>query len=79
MPEITLFAHFDGKQIRLDEPYKLEPNTRLIVTVLSDNKVSDEREAWLYISQQGLENAYDENEPEYRLDMIRRPNPEYER
>ena len=79
MPEKTLYAYFDGKQIVLDEPYVLEPNTRLIVTVLSEDKVSDEREAWLHLSWQGLENAYSEDEPDYTLDMIRRQNPYYER
>ena len=79
MREVTLCAHFDGKQIVLDEPYELEPATRLIVTVLSENEVSDEREAWLHLSQKGLENAFSEPEPEYTLDMIRRPNPDYER
>lgn len=79
MHEVTLQAHFDGKQIILDEPYELEPETRLVVTVLSENRVRDEREAWLHFSRQCLENAYSEYEPEYTLDMIRRPNPDYER
>jgi hypothetical protein len=79
MHEVTLQAHFDGKQIILDEPYELEPEARLIVTVLSENRVRDEREAWLYFSRQCLKNAYSEDEPEYTLDMIRRPNPDYER
>lgn len=78
MHEVTLRAHFDGKQILLDEPYELEPETRLIVTVLSENKVSDEREPWLHLSLKGLENAYSEDDAEYTLDMIRRQNPYYE-
>lgn len=79
MHEVTLQAHFDGKQILLDEPYELEPETRLIITVLPENKISDEQEAWQHFSRQALENAYSEDEPEYTLDMIRRPNPGYER
>jgi len=79
MDEVTLQAHFDGKQILLDEPYELEPETKLIVTVLSGNRVSDERQTWLHFSRLGLENAYSEDEPDYTLDMIRRPNPDYER
>ena len=79
MHETTLYAHFDGKQIVLDEPYELERDSRLIVTVLSENKISDEHEAWQHFSRQALENAYSEDEPEYTLDMIRRPNPGYER
>jgi len=32
----TLCAHFDGQRILLDEPYKLEPYTKLIITVLPE-------------------------------------------
>jgi len=79
MHETMLCAHFDGKQIVLDDPYELEPDTRLMITVLSENKVSDEHEAWQNLSLKGLEKAYSDDEPEYTLDMIRRPNPYYER
>ena len=30
----TIPAHFDGENIRLDVPVTLEPNTRLLVTIL---------------------------------------------
>ncbi len=36
MNAVTLPAHFDGQQILLDEPYKLEPNTRLAVIILPE-------------------------------------------
>ncbi len=76
---VTLRAHYDGEQIVLDEPFPLEPNTKLIITVLSKQKTDDEREAWLLLSRQSLDNAYGEDEVEYSLDMIKVPNPEYER
>lgn len=79
MHEVTLSAYFDGKQILLDDPFELEPNTRLIVTDLSKQVVSDEHEAWLHFSEGALENAYVENEPEYTVDIIKRWNPDYER
>jgi len=80
MQAVTISAHFDGKQILLDEPYEIEPNAKLIVTVLSEqNKVADEREAWLHLSRRGLEKAYGEDEVEYTLDMIKRPNPDYDK
>ena len=44
MEIITLQAHFDGKQILLDEPYELTPNTRLVVSVIQMQ--SEEREDW---------------------------------
>jgi hypothetical protein len=65
---------FDSEYIILDS--KLEPNTQLIVTVLS--KRDDEREAWMNLSSEMLENAYDVNEIEYSLDLLKEANPEYE-
>jgi hypothetical protein len=77
MPMIAVPAHFDGKQIRLDEPFDLEPNTRLIVTILPRHVSDDEREAWLNLSIQGLEDGYGEDEPEYSTDLIKKVNPHY--
>jgi hypothetical protein len=34
MKRVTLRAHFGGQYVRLDEPFELEPDTALIVTVL---------------------------------------------
>ncbi len=63
----TLRAHFDGNQILLDEPFELEPNVELIITVLP--KPSDEeREDWAQLSLESLARAYGDDEPEYSLD-----------
>lgn len=40
MATLSLKAHYDGKTIRLDEPFDLPPNTRLLVTVLDDSQDS---------------------------------------
>jgi hypothetical protein len=72
----TLQATFDGQVLRPDEPLELQPNTRVRVTIeLVDD---DERVAWTSFSAQGLAAAYGEDEPEYSLDQIKEPNPEYE-
>jgi hypothetical protein len=47
MPKIALQAHFDGKQIVLDEPYDLPANASLIVTVLPSPGEGDSEEEWL--------------------------------
>jgi len=78
MPIIALPAHFDGERICLDEPFDLEPNTRLIVTVLPKQGLDNEREAWLLLSGKKLEDAYDKDEPEYPLDSVKEVNPGYE-
>ena len=74
----TLPAHFDGEYIRLDEPCELEPNTRLLVTVLPKEQEDEEHEAWLRLSSEGLARAYGEEEPEYPTELIKEPNPDYE-
>ncbi len=74
----TLPAHFDGEHIRLDEPYELEPDTKLLVTVLPKEQQDDEREDWFLLSSRGLEHAYDGEEVEYPTELIKEPNPDYE-
>ena len=78
MTIISLSAHFDGKRICLDKPFDLEPDTKLIVTVLPEQEPDDEHNAWLILSGQRLEDAYGENEPEYSSDLIKEVNPHYE-
>jgi len=78
MPIIALLAHFDGERICLDEPFDLEPNTKLIVTVLPKQEPDSEHEGWLILSGQRLEDAYGEDEPEYSLDLLKEVNPYYE-
>lgn len=34
MDTVSVSAHFDGERIVLDEPFELEPNAKLIVTIL---------------------------------------------
>lgn len=76
METVALRAHFDGEQIRLDEPFELEPNTELIVTVVP-HAFDEEREACARLSLASLARAYGDDELEYSRDQIKEPNPEY--
>jgi hypothetical protein len=76
MNTMSVSAHFDGKHILLDQELDLEPDTKLIVTILPTD--DEERNAWMNLSGKKLENAYDLNEMEYSLDFIKEANPEYE-
>lgn len=71
----TIPAHFDGQHILLDEAVELEPNTKLLVTVLSKD---EENKDWHALSAKRLEDAYGEEEEEYPLELIKESNPEYE-
>jgi len=65
MNAVTLKAHFDGKQICLDEAFSLTPNMKLFVTVMPGTGEQDERMAWLAASQANFARAYGEDEPDY--------------
>src|SRR5437867_7033369 len=54
---VILRAHFDGKQILLDEPFELVPNTELMVTILPKS-LGDEREDWARLALENLARAY---------------------
>ncbi|MBI2926219.1 MAG: hypothetical protein HYY24_11005 [Verrucomicrobia bacterium] len=70
MNAVMLKAHYDGKQICLDEPYPLKPNAPLIVTVVPTDSLEDERQAWLAASQAYLARAYGDDEPDYSNAVI---------
>ena len=65
----SLKAHYDGKSIRLDEPFDLPEGARLIVTVLEAEAAPPEKEraGWSDLSARGLARAYGDSEPEYSI------------
>lgn len=73
MKTVSVNAHFDAKHLQLDEPLDLVPNTKFIVTVLSEHK------KWLQFSSQGLARAYTDDKESYDLNDIKVPNPAYAR
>jgi hypothetical protein len=75
MSTFSIPAHFDGERIVLDVPVDLQPDTRLLVTVLTAQ--DEERQGWLELSAQGLEQAYGGDEPEYTIESVKELNPDY--
>ncbi|MCT7982758.1 hypothetical protein NG796_05560 [Laspinema sp. A4] len=65
---VSLSVHFDGQSIQLDEPYPIEPNTKLIVTLVS--KQISEQETWFSLSSHHLNNAYSD-EDKYPGDALK--------
>lgn len=76
MEIVNLPAHFDGKHILLNEPYELEPNAKLVVSVIQMDDDSEDELAGLALAN--LERACGDDEPEYSLDLIKEANPAYE-
>ena len=73
---ISIPAHFDGERILLDEPVELERNARLVVTVLPEG--DSDRDAWLRLSANQLNAAFDRESDGYPLDSIKEMNADYE-
>jgi len=71
MSVVTLKAHYDGKQICLDEPHDLQPHAKLLVTIVPGDSLEEEHQAWLAASQAGLARAYGDDEPDYSDAVIR--------
>ncbi len=70
---MTLTAHFDGEQIRLDEPFALPSHARLLVTILPETQTAAaEREAWYALSKSGLDRACSDDEPDYPASLLRK-------
>jgi hypothetical protein len=68
--------YFSREDDLLDQDLELEADAKLIVTVLP--QFDGEREAWINLSINRLDNAYGLGEIEYSLDLIKEVNPEYE-
>ncbi len=67
----------DATHLELAEPIDLPPGRRLVVSVLETAELVDDRKEWLAASGETLRAAYSDSEPEYSLDLIKEPNPEY--
>jgi hypothetical protein len=66
VPAVTLKAHFNGKQIVLDEPFDLPPDSPLMVTVLTKADSTDAAE-WQGLAVAALARAYGDDEPDYSV------------
>jgi len=62
MAPLSVHAHYDGKQILLDEPMELPVGRRLLVTLLD---ATDEEADHYSLAATGLSGAYGNSEPEY--------------
>jgi hypothetical protein len=67
----------DSRHLKLKKPIKIAPGSTVMITIEPAEGVAEEQE-WYLLSSRGLEEAYGEDEPEYSLEKIKIPNPEYQ-
>jgi hypothetical protein len=59
-------------------PMNWSPIRNFLVTVLPKLLPKEEHESLLHLSKRGLAAAYDEDEYEYPMELIKESNPDYE-
>jgi hypothetical protein len=70
MSVITFKAHYDGKQVCLDEPIDLAPNTPMLVTIARPDAEDANRAEWFALAKAAFARAYGEDEPDYSNAVI---------
>jgi len=67
----------DSRHLKLKKPINIAPGSKVMITIEPAEGVAEDQE-WYLLSSQGLEEAYSENEPDYSLERIKIPNPDYQ-
>ena len=67
----------DSTHLELVHPIQVPPGAKLLVAIEISEWLKEEHQAWIQMSIQRLSSAYGSDEPEYSLDLIKTPNPEF--
>lgn len=67
----------DPTHLELSRPIDAPPGGNVVVSVVSPNGDGKDREEWLSLSVGGLAQAFSGSEPDYSVNSVREPNPEY--
>ena len=61
MKTVTLSAHVEGQQIKLDEPYEIPSDARLLVTVLPHEGEGEELAQWAAMAKSARDQWLEES------------------
>ncbi len=73
-----MLAIVEQGQVKLLEEISLPEGTKLLISPLVDSNNKRDESDWYNFSQQALNQAYEDDEPEYTLDSIKTYNQHYE-
>jgi hypothetical protein len=68
----------NSRHLKLKKPIKIAPGSTVMLTIQEPGRSIAENQDWYLLSAQGLIEAYDDEEPDYSIDRIMIPNPEYQ-
>ena len=78
MEQLVEAQVIDSRHLKLKKPIKIAPGSTVIITIEGPDGPIAEDQEWYLLSTHGLKEAYGETEPDYSLDRIKIPNPEYQ-
>jgi hypothetical protein len=68
----------DPTHLELAHPIQLPSGAKVLVAIRTPESIAEERQEWIKMSIQNLASAYGPNEPEYPLELIKTPNPDFQ-
>jgi hypothetical protein len=68
----------DAQHLKLSQRLNIPPGSKIFITITPPEDLAYEHEEWVLFSAQGLARAYEDDEPEYSLASIKKPNPEFQ-
>lgn len=68
----------DSTHLELAKPIDAPSGGNALVSLAVPGETDDERADWLKASEPGLAADYGNSEPEYSVDMVKEPNPDFE-
>lgn len=77
MANIVEAQVIDSRHLKLKKPIKIAPGSTIRITIEPAEGVAEEQ-GWYLLSSQALEEAYGDDEPDYPLETIKIPNPDYQ-
>ena len=66
----------DSRHLKLKKPIQIPPGSEVMITIEPAEAIAEDQ-AWYTLSAGGLQAAYGMDEPDYSLERIKIPNPEY--
>jgi hypothetical protein len=67
----------DSHHLRLKKPITIGPGSMTKITIEDPAQAIVDDPEWYLLSSQGLSNIYSKDEPDYPLNRVKEPNPEF--
>ena len=74
--EIIEAQVMDSTHLELTSPIQVPRGSKVVISIVTP-EIDKEHKQWVQMSLQSLQSAFGNDEPEYSLDSVSIPNPEF--